>query len=98
LVDQLAHLGGIDLLDLALDLAQKLRSGRAHRQTPKQRSGLMDFTKYSVVFAASATHRAPSARTTSGPARRSGDEQVGEAHGTWTGGARAFVGGLRAPA
>src|ERR1700680_4062445 len=39
LVDQLLDLGGVDLDDLALDAAEKLRSGRAHFETPKPWSG-----------------------------------------------------------
>ncbi len=49
---------GIDLLDLALDLAEKLRARRAHLKTPKPRSGFIDFTKYSA--ARSAFARCPS--------------------------------------
>jgi len=35
LVEQLVHLGRIDLLDAALDFAEKLRSGGTHFETPK---------------------------------------------------------------
>src|SRR5438876_10206946 len=48
LVDQLVDLGGVDLIDPALNLAEKLSSGGGtHRETPKPRSGFTDFTKYS---------------------------------------------------
>ena len=49
LVGELLDLGGVDLLDPALDLAEQLRSGRGHRETPKRRSGFIDFRKYSAV-------------------------------------------------
>ena len=62
-------LGGVDLLDLALDLAEQLRAGRAHLETPKPRSGFIDFKKYSAI---SRAFRRPASRarpTLSGDAR-----------------------------
>ena len=37
--EQLAHGGRVDLVDPVLDLAENLRSRRAHRKTPQRRSG-----------------------------------------------------------
>src|SRR2546430_9270434 len=65
LVDQLVDLGGVDLIDPALHLAEKLSSGGGtHRETPKPRSGFTDFAKYSRSRAppgGAARHRAPAA-------------------------------------
>ena len=48
LVDQLGHLRGVDLLDLALDRVQQLRTRGTHQKTPKRHSGFINFTKYSA--------------------------------------------------
>src|SRR6266568_6744820 len=71
LVDQLVDLGGVDLLDPALDLAEKLSSGGGtHRETPKPRSGFTDFTKYSRPRAPPGCH-ARAVRTVARPPPRS---------------------------
>src|ERR1700761_8088696 len=72
LVGELVDLGGVDLLDTALDLAEQLWTGRAHLETPKRRSGFIDFRKYSALCG-------PGEALAKALPGSSGDEQVGEA-------------------
>src|SRR5439155_19675009 len=80
LVDQLVDLGGVDLIDPALHLAEKLSSGGGiHRETPKPRSGFTDFIKYSHSLAPSKVLRE---RESTRPRRSRGARQRARTHGS----------------